>query len=120
MTALSMRGRRFRPSIRSLTRQVLSAHVAALDELGLEVTGQRLDLDRDTVLACRVVEPDSWCHRCCCQGLTRDTVVRRRRTSPSAGGPRRWWSRSGATSAPAAGTSGVKTPPALPSHARDF
>jgi transposase len=30
-----------------------------LDELGLEVTGQRLDTDR-AVLACRVVEPDAW------------------------------------------------------------
>lgn len=34
--------------------------VCRLDELGLEVTGQRLDPDR-AVLACRVVEPDQWC-----------------------------------------------------------
>jgi transposase len=47
-----------------------------LDELGLEVTGQRLEPDR-AVLACRVVEPDSWCRRCGCQGSPRDTVVRR-------------------------------------------
>jgi len=47
-----------------------------LDELGLEVTGQRLDPHR-AVLACRVVEPDSWCRRCGCEGLARDTVVRR-------------------------------------------
>src|SRR6187397_3046543 len=47
-----------------------------LDELGLVVTGQRLDLDR-AVLACRVVDPDDWCHRCGCQGTPRDTVVRR-------------------------------------------
>ena len=33
-----------------------------LDELGLEVTGQRLAPDR-AVLACRVVEPDGWCRR---------------------------------------------------------
>src|SRR4051794_3274546 len=46
-----------------------------LDELGLEVTGQRLEADR-TVLACRVVEPDQWCHRCGCQGIARDTVLR--------------------------------------------
>jgi transposase len=46
-----------------------------LDELGLEVTGQRLEPDR-AVLACRVVEPDSWCRRCGCQGSPRDTVVR--------------------------------------------
>ena len=38
-----------------------------LDELGLEVTGQRLEPDR-AVLACRVLEPDSWCRRCGCEG----------------------------------------------------
>jgi transposase len=47
-----------------------------LDELGLEVTGQRLDPDR-AVLACRVVEPDRWCRRCGCEGVPRDTVTRR-------------------------------------------
>jgi transposase len=47
-----------------------------LDELGLEVTGQRLDPDR-AVLACRVIEPDQWCRRCGCEGVPRDTVVRR-------------------------------------------
>jgi transposase len=47
-----------------------------LDELGLEVVGQRLDPDR-AVLACRVVEPDGWCRRCGCEGAPRDTVVRR-------------------------------------------
>ena len=43
---------------------------------GLEVTGQRLEPDR-AVLACRVLEPDDWCHRCGEQGVARDTVVRR-------------------------------------------
>ena len=47
-----------------------------LDELGLEVTGQRVDTDR-AVLACRVVEPDGWCRRCGCEGVPRDTVIRR-------------------------------------------
>ena len=47
-----------------------------LDELGLEVTGQRLEPDR-AVLACRVVEPDYWCRRCGCEGAPRDSVVRR-------------------------------------------
>ena len=47
-----------------------------LDELGLEATGQRLEADR-AVLACRVMEPDEWCHRCGCPGTPRDTVVRR-------------------------------------------
>jgi len=46
-----------------------------LDELGLVVTGQRLEPDR-AVLACRVEELDDWCHRCGEQGLARDTVVR--------------------------------------------
>ena len=51
-----------------------------LDELGLVVTGQRLEPDR-AVLACRVVVPDSsderWCRRCGCEGSPRDTVIRR-------------------------------------------
>ncbi len=47
-----------------------------LEELGLEVLGQRLEPDR-AVLACRVVEPDHWCHRCGCEGAPRDTVTRR-------------------------------------------
>ncbi len=47
-----------------------------LDELGLEVTGQRLERHR-AVLARRVVEPDRWCRRCGCEGAARDTVVRR-------------------------------------------
>jgi transposase len=51
-----------------------------LDELGLEVTGQRLDPDR-AVLACRVTDPDDgsagWCRRCGCEGVPRDTVTRR-------------------------------------------
>jgi transposase len=49
---------------------------ARLDELGLEVVGQRLGPDR-AVLACRVVEPDGWCRRCGCEGVARDTVIRR-------------------------------------------
>lgn len=51
-----------------------------LDELGLEVTGQRLEPDR-AVLACRVVEPagsdERWCRRCGCEGAARDSVTRR-------------------------------------------
>jgi len=47
-----------------------------LEELGLEVTGQRLEPDR-AVLACRVVESDRWCRRCGCEGVARDSVVRR-------------------------------------------
>ncbi len=48
---------------------------ARIDDLGLEVTGQRLEPDR-AVLACRVVEPDQWCRRCGCEGAARDTVTR--------------------------------------------
>ena len=47
-----------------------------LDELGLEVVGQRLEPGR-AVLACRVVDDDGWCRRCGCQGAPRDSVVRR-------------------------------------------
>jgi transposase len=47
-----------------------------LDELGLVAVGQRLEPGR-AVIACRVVEPDDWCHRCGQHGLLRDTVVRR-------------------------------------------
>ena len=47
-----------------------------LEELGLVVTGQRVDPHR-AVLACRVVEPDDWCRRCGCQGSARDTTTRR-------------------------------------------
>ena len=47
-----------------------------LDELGLVVTGQRVEPDH-AVLACRVLEPDQWCRRCGCEGSPRDTVTRR-------------------------------------------
>ena len=47
-----------------------------LDELGLVAIGQRLEMAR-AVIACRVVEPDDWCHRCGQHGVLRDTVVRR-------------------------------------------
>ncbi|WMY79475.1 ISL3 family transposase [Citricoccus sp. I39-566] len=47
-----------------------------LHELGLEATGQRLEPGR-AVLACRVVEPDDWCHRCGSKGTPRGTVIRR-------------------------------------------
>lgn len=48
-----------------------------LDELGLEVTGQRLEPDR-AVLACQLIatEADRWCRRCGEQGIVRDSVVR--------------------------------------------
>ena len=56
-----------RPDLSAFTR---------LDDLGLEVTGQRMWPDR-AVLACRIVGEDRWCRRCGCQGVARDTVVRR-------------------------------------------
>ena len=48
---------------------------AGLDELGLVVTGQRVEPER-AVLECRVAEPDDWCGRCGHQGLARNTVTR--------------------------------------------
>ena len=47
-----------------------------LDDLGLEVTGQRIEPDH-AVLACRITGEDRWCRLCGCQGICRDTVVRR-------------------------------------------
>jgi len=47
-----------------------------LGELGLAVTGQLLEPER-AVLACRVVDDDRWCRRCGCEGMVRDTVIRR-------------------------------------------
>jgi transposase len=47
-----------------------------LDELGLVVTGQRLERAH-ALLECRVLEPDDWRHECGCQGVPRDTLVRR-------------------------------------------
>lgn len=48
----------------------------ALDELGLEVVGQRFEADR-AVVSARVVERDRWCRRCGCPGSPRDSVTRR-------------------------------------------
>ena len=50
-----------------------------LDELGLQVVGQRLEPGR-AVLACRVVETGEfarWCRRCGCEAAPRDSVTRR-------------------------------------------
>jgi transposase len=49
-----------------------------LDELGLQVVGQRLEPDR-VVLACRVEagDLDRWCRRCGAEGVPRDSVTRR-------------------------------------------
>jgi len=52
---------------------------ARVDELGLEVIGQRLE-PTQAVLACRVVvsdELEGWCRRCGSEGAARDTVTRR-------------------------------------------
>ena len=56
-----------RPDLSAFTR---------LDDLGLEVTGQHMWPDH-AVLACRIVAEDRWCQRCGCQGISRDTVIRR-------------------------------------------
>ena len=57
-----------------------------LDGLGLEVTGQHIEADH-AVLACRVTGEDRWCRRCGCQGICRDTVVRRPAHVPCGGRP---------------------------------
>ena len=49
---------------------------ARLDDLGLELTGQRMWSDH-AVLACRIAGADRWCRRCESQGTSRDTVIRR-------------------------------------------
>lgn len=49
-----------------------------LDELGLQVVGQRIEPGR-SVLVCRVVETDEfaqWCRRCGCEAAQRDSVTR--------------------------------------------
>ena len=56
-----------RPDLSAFTR---------LDDLGLEVTGQRIWPDH-AVLACRITGEDRWCRRCGRQGICRDTVLRR-------------------------------------------
>ena len=86
-----------------------------LDELGLEVIGQRLEPDR-AVLACRVVEPDQWCRRCGCEGTPADTVIRRLAHEPLGWRP----TTAGGHGAPlpvhaAAGTCGARTPARRPS-----
>ena len=70
-----------------------------LDELGLEVTGQRLEPGR-AVLACRVLEPGQWRRRCGCEGLARDTVIRQLAREPPGWRPPRWRSRSVVTGVP--------------------
>ena len=68
-----------------------------LDDLGLEVTGQRMWPDH-AVSACRIVGEDRWCRRCGCQGVARDTVIRRLAHEPYGWRPtivhvsvRRYW-----------------------------
>ena len=46
-----------------------------LDQLGLEVAGQRLRPDR-AVLACRITDEDRWCRRRGEEGALRDSVTR--------------------------------------------
>jgi hypothetical protein len=86
-----------------------------LDELGLQVVGQRLE-PRHAVLACRVVETDKfarWCCRCGCEAAPRDSVTRGWRISRWGcvnGARRRCSSRSAAIAAPAAGMCRASTP----------
>jgi hypothetical protein len=86
-----------------------------LDELGLEVTGQRLEPGR-AVLACRVLEPDQWCRRCGCEGLVHDTVIRQLAHEPLGWRPATLASRSVVTGVPSVRTCGAKTPLSRPSR----
>ena len=87
-----------------------------IDRLGLTVTGQRVGTD-DTVLACRVVEPDDvverscWCARCGQLGSPETPWCGGWRTSRWGGGRRSCTSSCAATAAPAADTCGGRTPP---------
>ena len=56
-----------RPDLSAFTR---------LDDLALEVTGQRIEPDH-SLLACRITGEDRWCRRFGCQGISRRMVVRR-------------------------------------------
>src|SRR5512143_3914263 len=76
-----------------------------LDELGLVVVGQRKERTR-MVLACRVADPDEWCHRCGCPGVPRDTLVRELAHEPFGWRPTTLQVTIRATAAPA-GTSGA-------------
>ena len=60
-----------------------------LDDLDLEVTGQRIWPDH-TVLACRIAGEDRWCRRCGCQSICRDTLARRPAHEPYGGRPTIW------------------------------
>ena len=80
-----------------------------LDDLGLEVIGQRVGDDR-TVLACKVVGEDRWCRQCGGEGVVRDTVVRHLAHVPYAGGtPPCCTLACAATAAGSVLTCGVKT-----------
>lgn len=59
----------------TFNRPDLSAF-SRLDNLGLEVWGQYVE-EKRTVLACRVMDEDLWYRRCGCEGVARDTVIRR-------------------------------------------
>ena len=61
-----------------------------LDQLGLEVTGQRLEPDR-AVLACRITDEDRWCRRCGEEGALRDTVTRQLAHEPFGWRPTTLW-----------------------------
>ena len=70
------------PSIRSLDVSDVTfacpdpAAFRRLDEPGPEVAGRRLGPDR-AVPARRVVGPGQWCRRCGCEGVPRDSAIRR-------------------------------------------
>ena len=60
------------------------------DDLGLEVTGQRIEPD-PAVLVCRIAGEDRWCRRCACLGTSCGTAVRRLAHVPCGWRPTSGW-----------------------------
>lgn len=60
------------------------------DDLGLEVTGQRIEPD-PAVLVCRIAGEDRWCRHCACQGASCGTAVRRLAHEPCGWRPTSGW-----------------------------
>ena len=74
------------------------------DDLGLEVTGQRIEPD-PAVLVCHIAGEDRWCRHCACQGASCGTAVRRLAHEPCG-----WRPTSGRPPSPTRGASAWRSP----------
>ena len=74
------------------------------DDLGLEVTGQRIEPD-PAVLVCHIAGEDRWCRRCACQGASCGTAVGRLAHVPCG-----WRPTSGRPPSPTRGASAWRSP----------